>query len=315
MLKIGSITAAQGEKAQGFIDVPGTGIKLPVMLICGREEGSACLISAGIHNAEYTGIETAVSLGRELTPEKLAGTVIVMPLLNPSGFENRTMSTVFSDGKNLNRVFPGDKNGTESERIAACLTEIIKDQADFYVDLHAGDGFEGLTPYVYYTAKAEPEVSAASREMAQHVNVLYMAGSQLDSGGAYNYAGRLGVPSVLLERGCHGLWSHNEVTAYKNDVKNILRHLSILADGVPVKRANPENLRQIVYKNAPVTGFWYPIKSPGDLVAKGEQLGEIRDVFGKVLSACTAEDDGVILYQTESLCIAENTPMIAWGIR
>lgn len=61
--------------------------------------------------------------------------------------ERRNGSMGLSDGKNLNRVFPGNPKGTEMEQ---------------------------LTPYVYYAGKAAEEVVAVSRQMAEQVDVPYM---------------------------------------------------------------------------------------------------------------------------------------------
>ena len=72
--------------------------------------------------------------------------------------------------------------------------------ADYYIDLHSGDEYEDLTPFVYYAGKGEKEVIEVSRKMAQHVDVPYMVRSNVESGGSYNYAASCGIPSILIER-------------------------------------------------------------------------------------------------------------------
>ena len=66
--------------------------------------------------------------------------------------------------------------------------------------------------------------------------------------------------------------------------------------------------------DAPCSGCWYPEKQPGDRFRKGEKLGEIRDYFGNVLFTEIAPQDGVLLYQTASLNIIENGPMVSYGV-
>ena len=134
----------------------------------------------------------------ELDPKKIAGNIIVIRLMNRTGFEHRTMSLTYEDGKNLNRVFPGNPNGTLSDRIAYTVVTEFFPKADYYVDLHCGDGFEGLVSYVYCTGAAAPEVAAKSREMAEIAHVDYLVTSMYGTGGAYNYAGSMGIPSILL---------------------------------------------------------------------------------------------------------------------
>ncbi|HAZ05658.1 MAG TPA: hypothetical protein DCY58_04390 [Acetobacterium sp.] len=69
----------------------------------------------------------------------------------------------------------------------------------------------------------------------------------------------------------------------------------------------------VVYEEAEVTGCWYPNKKAGELFLKGENLGMIKDYFGKVLQTCIAKYDGIVLYQVSSLVILKNSPMIAYG--
>ena len=135
------------------------------------------------------------------------------------------------DGKNLNREFPGDPMGTVTERLAAAVVKHLHKEADYYIDLHSGDDYEELAPYIYYAGKADPEVTRISREMARQADVPYMVRSEVDSGGSYNYAASRGIPSVLLERGGMGAWSGEEVQSAKKDVRSILDYLGICPGG------------------------------------------------------------------------------------
>lgn len=103
-----------GKTVKDHIHVEGTELHVPHVLLCGDQPGPTVLISAGIHNAEYVGIQAAIELSNELDVSALHGNVIIVPLANRSGFENRTMSMVYEDGKNLNRVFPGDRDRANS---------------------------------------------------------------------------------------------------------------------------------------------------------------------------------------------------------
>lgn len=312
-LILDDIAAGPGEKISGYLSVLYADLKLPATLICGCKEGPVVLITAGIHNAEFVGIQAAAELSAELDPKMLKGDVIILPLVNRSGFEHRTMSLVYEDGKNLNREFPGSADGTLADRICHTLVEKLFPLADYYIDLHSGDGFEDLYPHVYTLGAAAPAVNEASEAMALAVNVPYRYASRNASGGAYNHAGSMGVPGILLERGCKSLWSREEVEADKEDVLNVLRHLKALEG--PVKK--PETIQRKLDKgyfvNAGYTGLWYPVYRSGDCFRKGELLGTIKDYFGNTLQEYHAESDGVLLYQTVSLNIMEGSPMIAYG--
>ncbi|MBI4857695.1 MAG: succinylglutamate desuccinylase/aspartoacylase family protein [Acetobacterium woodii] len=312
-LRIANLVAKPGEKVTGTIAVPGTSVKLPVTLINGKNDGKTVLITAGIHNAEYSGIETAIQLAGEIEPDQISGGLMIIHLVNVSGFEKRTMSVVPEDGKNLNRIFPGNPDGTEGDKICHFLVTAFFSQADFYIDLHAGDGYESLTPYVYYLGAATPEVAEQAKAMAQKVDVPYMVQSDIATGGAYNYAGSCGIPSILIERGGEARWSEAEVSLYKADVKNVLRHLTVLEGTVKANENKPVDISDVVYENAAFTGCWYPRKKSGEMFKKGEEVGVIKDYFGKQRQTCIAKYDGVILYQVSSLAILKDGPMIAYG--
>ena len=298
-----------GKTVKDHIHVEGTELHVPHVLLCGERPGPTVLISAGIHNAEYVGIQAAIELSNELDVRELRGNVILLPLANRSGFENRTMSRVFEDGKNLNRVFPGDREGSEADRLAHMLFEVFIKNVDAYIDLHCGDGYETLVPYCYYLGDAPAEETA--RRMVECVDVKYVVRSRCRTGGAYNLASVHGVPSVLIERGQLSLFSREEIEADKADVRNILRCLGVL-DGEAIH--HPKTQLWEYNDDAPCSGCWYPEKQPGDSFRKGEKLGEIRDYFVNVLFTEIAPQDGVLLYQTASLNIIEKGPMVSYGV-
>lgn len=132
-----------------------------------------------------------------------------------------------TDDKNLNREFPGNPDGTEMERLAWAISQELQPVADYYIDLHSGDDYEKLTPYVYYAGAAPEDVVKVSREMAEQVDVPYMVKSNVASGGSYNYAASQGIPSILIERGGMGDWNYEEVRSTRRDVRNILCHMGI----------------------------------------------------------------------------------------
>lgn len=298
-----------GKTIKDHIHVEGTELHIPHVLLCGQQPGLTVLISAGIHNAEYVGIQAAIELSNELDVSELHGNVIILPLANRSGFENRTMSMVYEDGKNLNRVFPGDRDGSEADRVAHMLFEVFIRNVDAYIDLHSGDGYESLIPYCYYLGDTPAEETA--KRMVACVNTSCYVRSRCRTGGAYNLASVYGIPSVLIERGQLSLFSREEVEADKADVRNILRCLGVL-EGKYI--CYPKQQLLEYSDDAPCTGCWYPEKKVGDWFRKGEKLGEIRDYFGHSLFTEYAPEDGMLLHQCSSLNIIEKGPMVTYGV-
>ena len=105
----------RGERANGGFTFAGdeglAKYEWPYLAIAGASDGPAVLITAGIHAAEYTGIEAAIRLGRTIDPRDVRGTIVVIPVLNRPGFYERSMYVNPEDGDNLNRVFPATRTG------------------------------------------------------------------------------------------------------------------------------------------------------------------------------------------------------------
>ena len=198
-MELGTIKIKAGEKKSGWIPVEGTEYKLPVTVVHGGD-GPVTLITAGVHSAEYPGIQAAIELAEEITPKDINGTLIIVPVVNVSGIVRRCMSMVYEDNKNLNREFPGNPGGTPAQRLAAFLEQEFIERTDYLVDFHSGGFCEGLTPHLYFHGTAAPEVRAVSRRMAELTTVPYLVESSAENG-FYSWAGQRGVPAILLERG------------------------------------------------------------------------------------------------------------------
>lgn len=310
---LGNFTVEPGKKKSGFLRIGGGEFQLPATILHGEQPGKTVLITAGIHAEEYVGIQSALELSEMLKVQKIAGTVVIVKVVNRKAFELRSGSDSHEDGKNLNRVFPGNKEGTWSERLAYAIEKELLSIADYYIDLHSGDSYEQLTPYVYYAGAAAKEVVEQSREMAQQADVPYMVGSNVAMGGCYNYAASLGIPSILLERGQMGGWTKEESHSTRRDVRNILCHLGIYQGEKDYRNYYPLEVKDLCYQAANEQGLWYPCKKPGDMIQQGDMLGVIKDYEGKILEVCKAEYGGVILYQTGSLQVQESGSVIAYG--
>lgn len=310
---LGNFTVEPGKKKSGFLRIGGGEFQLPATILHGEQPGKTVLITAGIHAEEYVGIQSALELSEMLKVQKIAGTVVIVKVVNRKAFELRSGSDSHEDGKNLNRVFPGNREGTWSERLAYAIEKELLSIADYYIDLHSGDSYEQLTPYVYYAGAAAKEVVEQSREMAQQADVPYMVGSNVAMGGCYNYAASLGIPSILLERGQMGGWTKEESHSTRRDVRNILCHLGIYQGEKDYRNYYPLEVKNLCYQAANEQGLWYPCKKPGDMIQQGDMLGVIKDYEGKILEVCKAEYGGVILYQTGSLQVQESGSVIAYG--
>src|SRR3954463_6891674 len=89
---VGSAAASPGEKSFGFIDVPAgldAGTRIPVAVIRGSTAGPVLALVSGAHGTEYASIIALEELIQKLRPNDIAGTVIIVPLVNIPSFQQK----------------------------------------------------------------------------------------------------------------------------------------------------------------------------------------------------------------------------------
>jgi hypothetical protein len=313
LLQVGELKAEPGQKVYGvaMFDVAGTAYRLPMWLINGTAAGPTLAVTAGVHPAEYASIAGALHVGQTLTPEGLRGRVIVVPVMNLPAFTARSIYVCPLDGKNLNRVFPGNPGGSASEQIAAWVFEHVIGRADYYVDLHGGDLIEALVPFTIFYRSGDRRVDEESLALAKAFGIELLVSSETP-GSTFSSASRAGIPAILAEAGGQGIWTQEDVARHTDGVVRVLRHLGMHAGGAPSPIAATV-LEQFAWLRSDHDGFWYPSVAVGDNVANGQSLGGIRDWEGRELQRAASPVAGRVLFIVSSLAINRGDPLLAVG--
>jgi N-alpha-acetyl-L-2,4-diaminobutyrate deacetylase len=156
-----SINYDRKGKQQGHLRVPYSynlagwaNLMIPITVVK-NGSGPTVLALAGNHGDEYQGQIALMKLARELTPEMIAGRLIIIPSMNlPAAKAGTRLSPV--DGMNLNRAFPGKAEGPVTSMIADYLTRVLFPMADVVMDMHAGG--RGLLFYPCSTMHVVPDL-------------------------------------------------------------------------------------------------------------------------------------------------------------
>ena len=111
-------------------------VRVPIVRLR-NGEGPSLLLMAGNHGDEYEGELQLGRLMRALSPERIRGSVTILPVANrPAVMAARRSSPL--DGGNLNRAFPGDPNGTVTQRLAHFLEHDLFGRHEVVFDIHSG---------------------------------------------------------------------------------------------------------------------------------------------------------------------------------
>jgi predicted deacylase len=313
VLKVGTLSAARGEKHYGVCEFPvqGQPYRLPMWLINGNADGPTLVVTGGVHAAEYASIAAALDLGRSLEPKNLRGRVIVVPVMNMPAFTARSIYVCPLDGRNLNRMFPGNAHGTASEQIADWVFRNVMSQANYYVDLHGGDLIEALVPFTIFFRSGNQQVDEMSLEMAKVFGIHFLVCSETP-GSTFCAASRAGIPSILAESGGQGIWTPEDVARHTDGLHRLMRRLNMIPGGAP--EAVPFTLlEQFLWLRSEHEGFWYPAVAVAQAVKEGQALGHVKDGEGHVLQTAVSPAEGHVLFIVTSLAINPSDPLLAVG--
>jgi len=316
---VGPITAQAGARASGFLEIVAVkgrdeGTKIPVTVIHGAGSGPVLGLVAGTHGYEYSPIVAMQRLPAKVDAKQLAGTIIIVHVANMPSFHGRTIYYSPVDGKNLNRVYPGKKDGTISERIAEAITREVIDRSDYVVDLHCGDGNEALRPYSYWMTSGTPEVNAKSKEMVLafglDVIVIDRERSSDPAQSVYtaNTAITRGKPAITTETGGMGRVDTNGADLAEAGVFNLLRHFKMLS-GEPKRVTQPKWIGKSEVLRAAQTGIFHAAVKPDESVKEGTVIGRLTDYFGNTLQEIRAPFSGIMLYVVATPPVMQGEPL------
>lgn len=316
-LALSELTGGPGSRVSGFLTVPGVAGpsgRIPVTVVRGMGPGPTLALVAGVHGYEYAPMLALHRLRETLDPAELAGAVILVHVANAGSFHGRTIYRHPEDHKNLNRVYPGDPAGTVSQRVAAVLTTQVIAQADYLIDLHAGDGNENLPPYLYAPLTGRADVDRRTLGLARAFGldkvVLHDVGDLTPESSRYTDATAVlrGIPAITTETGQLGETDARWVDAAFDGIQGVLRHLAMLPGEAEVA---PEItwLSDFEVLTAPAAGFFEAKLAAGQLVEQGTLLGVLRDLFGEPVHEVRAPFAGYLNYIIATPPMSAGEPM------
>jgi hypothetical protein len=301
---LGSATARAGQKATGHLDVPAgkdAGTRLPVVVMRGIHPGPVLALVTGAHGTEYASIIAVEQLIQHLDPSRISGTVLLLPLVNVQSYLQKVPHRNPVDGKSMNGFYPGDPNGTQTDRVAAMITAQVVERCDYLVDYHGGDIDENLRPYSYWSKTGHAALDAMARRMDLAFgldHIIVETGRPRDPAHSRfldTTAATRGKPAIAVEAGRSGRVDAAEVARLVNGTVSLMRLLKMLP-GEPTLVAHPIWIGKVDTVSSPVEGIFYPTVDRGTRMRAGAKLGYVTDFFGKTIYEARAPAAGEVLY-------------------
>jgi hypothetical protein len=293
---VGTATARPGAKATGNIEVPAgvdAATSLPVTVINGASPGPTLALIAGAHGTEYASIVALAQLADRVQPSELAGTLIILPLINVQSYLQKVVHINPVDHKGVGG-YPGKVDGTQSERIAYAVYHQVIEKCDHLIDYHGGDLDEDLHPYSYWTNTGKADLDKMSRDMVFAFGLKTIIIKQARGRGLDSTALGMGKASITVEAGHAGTTEAADIGVLVDGTTNVMRYLKMLKGPVTSTLQHPLWISKLTIVKSEQDGIFYPSVVPEAYVHQGMTVGYITDYFGNKIADVTAPLTGVI---------------------
>jgi predicted deacylase len=306
---IGRLSCPPGERAQGLIPVGvstyGVELGIPLIVVNGAEPGPVLCVDGGVHGDEYDGMEAVRRVLAETDPATLRGTLVGIPCVNTPAFEAAARTSGL-DHANLNRIFPGDPDGSYSQRLAATFVEQVIPAVDALVDLHTGGAYGEIAPLTIVQGGYE-ELATAIGLAAGHP-LIWKGGKW--GGTARLSALQAGKPAITVEAG-GGTYREETVALHVRSVRNIMRQLGMI-DGAAELLGSYTEVSGTFARSA-TGGFFVGHADPGEECKQGDLIARVVDHYGATLEEVRAPQDGIVLWVRRIRTVQPGDEVVIFG--
>lgn len=270
-----------------------TAITMPVQVVNGKAPGPRLFVSAAMHGDELNGVEIIRRLLKLPALKRLHGVLIAVPVVNVHGLIHH--SRYLPDRRDLNRSFPGSREGSLTARLAWLFMEEIVKNSTHGVDIHTGAVHRSNLPQI----RAHLD-DAETLRLAKSFEVPVLLNSELRDGSLRQVAAEQGMPLLLYEAGEALRFDEVAIRAGLRGIIGVMRALEMLPPSKSRRRPpiEPVIARSSSWVRAPRSGILRVTVPLGARVRRDEPLGMISDPFGEREVVLTAPANGIIIGRT-----------------
>jgi len=291
-VEVGSARAVAGQKVRGVLKLAesadGTPIVLPLTIAAGRKPGPVVWVQAATHGDEYGGARALQDVVRGLDPGTMSGTLVAAMIANPPAFQGLSrVNPNWDDLMDSGDAFPG-KDRFATERIAAAIHDVVKKNAEYFVDMHTGGDRFRQHPFVLYSVAAGAGTERLD-DLARGFGVptLWRDAVKIFPTSASTVFSGEGIPGFLLEVGGGQPLDPADVRLQADAIRSFLRSVGILPGSAARLKSYIVVSGYRILTNAR-GGFFDAAVKAGDRVKEGTVLGTITDVQGDIVETMRA---------------------------
>jgi uncharacterized protein len=263
-----------------------TVIDLPVYVSRSEKPGPTLLLTAGLHGNEINGIEIVRRMISRGLIHPQFGTTVAVPIVNIYGFLQQ--ERYLPDGKDLNRSFPGSRNGSLASRVAYTLINQILPTIDFGIDFHTGGASKDNYPQIRCVFN-----STESMNLAKAFAPPFILNSKLIDRSFRKAAQRRGKPIIVYEGGESLRFNEFAIEEGINGTLRLMKQYGL------IEECPEPNLSITMQKSSWVrarsSGLFRTTFKPGQKVLRGQRIGSITDPFGMSSIDIKAKSSGYII--------------------
>jgi predicted deacylase len=279
----------------------GTSIKVPVHVWRGKEPGPSVFITAAVHGDEMNGTGTIRQIIQDRPFDLKAGALVLVPVVNILGFEQ--LSRYSPDRRDLNRSFPGSRDGSPTGRLANLIYRNIVARCNYGIDLHTA----AVRRTNYPNARADMDQEATAR-LATLFGAELLLNTSGPEGSLRRAAMKSGCATMALEAG--EVWKvEPAVVEYTlRGIRNVLIGLKMIEGEItqPAFRIVAEETRWL---RAEKGGFLRFHVRPGDTVVENQPIATNTSLAGQDLNTLVSPRDAVVLGMTTLPAVSPGDPV------
>lgn len=292
IFRIDGVEIKEGQRIRINIDMGSiydfTDVKMPIEVIRGKKDGPTLFVSSTIHGDEINGIEIARRLLNHKELKNICGTLIVIPIVNIFGFNDR--SRYLPDRRDLNRCFPGIKNGSLASQLAYKFMREIVLKSDYGIDLHTGSFNRCNYPQIRANLSDE-----RTRKMAQAFGAPVIVNSNLRDGSLRAAVVSENIPMILFEAGEALRFDENSIKVGVDGILRVMKEIGMINSDQKQGSSKTFTAQSSSWLRAPNSGINIPKIKLGSLVKEGDPISEITNPFGDRKTIVKAHESGIII--------------------